>query len=231
MRGPILADMHSHLLPGIDDGVENYEEALAIIAHLQEMGYKKAVTTPHIMADFYHNTPEIIKPLLDELNRILQEKGIDFIVEAAAEYYIDENLGGLIEKENLLTFGDKYVLLETSYLVASPHLTETIFNLKIKGYKPVIAHPERYQYMFGDFEKYRTLSMQDAFFQINLASLSGYYGKESKKIAEQLIREGMVHFVGTDIHHVRHVKPLQDAMRTAAYAELTALPLKNNSLL
>lgn len=231
VRGPVLVDIHSHLLPGIDDGVDNWDESLAIIGQLMEMGYKKAITTPHIMADFYYNSPDIILPLLAELKEIIREKGIDFQVEAAAEYYIDENLDNIIKDKKILSFGDGYVLIETSYLVESPLLTQTIFNLKIAGYKPVIAHPERYQYMFTDFAKYQALMQQDVSFQINLASLGGYYGKESKKMAERLIKEGMVHFVGTDVHHLRHIKPLKNAMQSAGYAALTTLPLKNNGLL
>jgi tyrosine-protein phosphatase YwqE len=231
VRGPVLVDIHTQLRPGIDDGVDNWEESLAIIHQLMELGYKKAITTPHIMADFYHNTPEIINPLLAELNGLLKEKNIDFKVEAAAEYYIDENLDGIIKSGNLLSFGDRYVLIETSYLVESQLLTQTIFNLKVAGYNPVIAHPERYQYMFTDFEKYKALYQQGVNFQINLASLGGYYGKESKKMAEKLIKEGMVQFVGTDVHHMKHIRPLQHAMESPGYAALTALPLKNNSLL
>ena len=131
----------------------------------------------------------------------------------------------MINEGNLLTFGDNYVLLETSYLSQSPNLTETIFNLKVKGYKPVIAHPERYQYMYDDFEKYRQMKELDVLFQVNLASLGGYYGKEAKKISEKLIKEGWVNFIGTDVHHVRHLRPLQNAMRSPLYAAATALPL------
>jgi protein-tyrosine phosphatase len=230
---PFVVDMHSHLLPGIDDGSESFDESVEMITKLAETGYKKFICTPHVMADFYRNTPETILPVRDKLNAVLKERNIDVTIEAAGEYNIDVNLEKQLEANNLLTFGGsrKYILVETSYLANAPNFDEVIFNMKIAGYQPILAHPERYTYMYDDFEKYRKVFDKGICFQINLASLAGYYSKEAKKIAERLIQEKMVHFVGTDIHHTRHLGPLLHAQQSPAFAELTKLNLLNNTLL
>ncbi len=230
---PYLVDMHSHLLPGIDDGSESFDESVEMIKRLAETGYRKFITTPHVMSDFYKNSPETILPVCEKLNAVLKEQNIDIRVEAAAEYNIDDNLEKQLADDKLLSFGGdkKYILVETSYLSNAPNFDEVIFNLKIAGYQPILAHPERYTYMYDDFEKYRTLFGKGVCFQINLASLAGYYSKEAKKIAEKLIQEKMVNFVGTDIHHTRHLSALLHAQQSPGFAALTKLDILNNTLL
>jgi len=229
--GFLLVDMHSHLLPGIDDGVKDFAESLEIIRNLYKMGYRKLITTPHIMSDFYRNTPEIIRPLCEELRHELKKNNIDMVVECAAEYYLDDYFEEELKKKNLMCFGDKYVLVETSYLNSANNFFELIFDIKMGGYQPILAHPERYVYLFDDFEKYKDIFARDILFALNLASLVGYYSKEGKKIAERLIKEKMVHFVGTDVHHVKHLPHLYNAIKTPAYKQMDSLKLKNNSLL
>ena len=229
---PVKVDMHSHLLPGIDDGVDNFDEAVAMIQAFAAKGYKKLVTTPHMMADFYRNKPEEIRLLCAELNTILKEKAIDVVVEAAAEYYLDELFAEELCKKSLLTFGSNYVLVESSFMQAADNFSDLIFKAKIAGYQPVLAHPERYVYMYDDFEKYRRLYDTELLFQININSLTGYYSKEAKKIAEQLIKEEMVDFVGSDAHHFRNMGALEAGINTKAFQKLVAgNKLKNNELL
>jgi len=230
-EGFVLVDMHSHLLPGIDDGVKDFAESLEIIRNLYAMGYRKLITTPHIMADFYRNTPEIIKPLCEELRHELKKNNIDMAIDCAAEYYLDDNFEEELKNKNLLYFGDKYVLVETSFLNKVDNFFEVVFNLRMGGYQPVLAHPERYVFMYDDFEKYKDIFERDILFALNLASLAGYYSKEAKKIAERLIKEKMVHFLGTDVHHVKHLPHLYSAIKTPAYKQLQSLKLLNNSLL
>lgn len=225
-----LVDMHSHLLPGIDDGVDSFEESVDIIKGLMNLGYKKFITTPHVMSDFYRNTPEEIRALCAELNSILQKQGIDVEVEAAAEYYLDDHFEDQLKKKNLLSFGNNYVLVETSYLNPCENMFELIFNCRVAGYQPILAHPERYTYLYADFEKYKDIFARDVYFQLNLASLVGYYSKDSKRIAERLIKENMVHFVGTDVHHMRHLPHLTNAIKSENFHHLCQLNLMNNSL-
>lgn len=228
---PIKVDLHSHYLPGIDDGCKEIEETIAILTKLQEKGYTKAITTPHIMGDFYRNTPEIILGKLEEVRKQMQENGLTIQLEAAAEYYVDEWLDEKIQSGNILTFGDKYVLIETGFMETPPRLTQVIFDLKINGYKPVLAHPERYSYLTPGSEIMDQISNSGVLFQINLLSILGYYSPQAKKLAEYYIKEKKVSFIGGDVHNMKHLFLVQEeAVRHPLYAQLVDLPLLNNSL-
>ncbi|WP_291725989.1 tyrosine-protein phosphatase [Bernardetia sp.] len=231
---PITVDMHSHLLPGIDDGCKSFDESIALIKELIELGYKKLICTPHIMGDFYRNTPEIILGKLDQLTDIINQLGLDIELGAAAEYYLDESFVERIDNaEELLCFGkEKYVLFETSYMNASPHTENVIFMLQSLGYTPVLAHPERYVYLFENYnEQLHKLHSKGVLFQININSLSGYYSRPSKKIAEYLIDEELVSFLGTDMHGERHFKSLVKSRETNHYKKALSQELLNNKLL
>ena len=230
------ADMHSHLLPGLDDGAETIEHSLALLRELRKLGFRKLVMTPHIMGDFYKNTPADIRAALATLREAASVAGFgDMRLECAAEYYLDEWLGQkLAEGAELLTFGGqrRYLLFETSYMNEPFNLQHTIFALKAAGYRPVLAHPERYTYYYGRFAEIRKLKHEyGVLLQLNLNSLAGYYSSAARHVAEQMIDEGLVDFVGTDTHHLRHTTAL--ATKTVAspyFRKLLALPLLNNTL-
>ena len=238
--GPALAalgaDMHSHLLPGLDDGAETLEHSLGLLSALREMGYRKLIMTPHIMGDFYKNTPEGIRAALQQLREAAAEAGLgDVALECAAEYYLDEFLGRkLADGTEMLTFGGekRYLLFETSYMNEPLNLFETIFELKAQGYRPVLAHPERYTYLYGRFEEIEKMRRDhDVLLQINLNSLCGYYSPAAKRVAEQLVDGGLVDFVGTDAHHLRHTDALlRRTLPQPHLAKLLQLPLLNNTL-
>ncbi len=229
---PLRVDMHSHLLPALDDGAEDLEQSLTLVRKLSDMGYQKFIMTPHIMGDFYKNTPEGILGKLDVLRQAVKEEGIDVTLEAAAEYYLDEWFVERLEKgEKLLTFGDNYLLFETSY-INRPHLLhDVIFQLKSLGYVPVLAHPERYTYLYESFEEFKKIYELGALFQLNLNSITGYYSGAAKKYAQKLIDHKMVDFVGTDCHAERHVKVLKKVHKDSYYAKVLELPLKNRELI
>jgi protein-tyrosine phosphatase len=229
---PMLVDMHSHLLPAIDDGSESLDDSIALIKELVALGYKKLITTPHIMGDFYKNTPEIINAKLDLVRKALVERGIEVKLEAAAEYYLDEVfMKNLDDGAPLLSFGNNYVLFETSYINESSFLAEAIFKMKSLGYRPVLAHPERYIYLYSGFSSFQAIYDKGVLFQINLNSLSGYYSKAAQKFASRLVKEDMVDFVGTDCHGVRHIDALKKARATKDYVTLLNSRIINNSLL
>jgi protein-tyrosine phosphatase len=229
---PVLVDMHSHILPGIDDGADNLDDSLEIINGLIALGYKKAIATPHIMGDFFKNTPEIIHAKLKEVRECLKKNNIDFQLEAAAEYYLDEMfMDKLNQNEPLLTFGNNYLLFETSYINEPSFLPEAIFKLKSMGYKPIVAHPERYIYLYEDFQKFVDIFNKEIYFQININSLSGYYSQAARKFAIKLIENNMVHFIGTDAHGPRHLEALKKSRLDKNYKKLLQLNLINNSLL
>ncbi len=199
-------DMHSHLLPGIDDGLKTPEQTVAFVKELHAMGYKKLICTPHILNGVHNNTPQTINDALDIARKALAEAEVPVQLEAAAEYMIDDEFERMVmEKEELLTFGNNNILVEMSYLAESNNLLQVIFQLQMAGYRPILAHPERYNFYHGNFEKYEELKDRQVLFQLNILSLSGYYGKEIKKVAEKLLAAGMVDFIGTDMHHDTHL--------------------------
>lgn len=201
----LKTDMHSHLIPGIDDGATTLENSIELIKGLKDLGYSKLITTPHIMSDFYKNTPQIILGGLELVRAELKKQQIEIELEAAAEYYCDHSFEKLIDQKQLLTFSENYVLFELSYL-NPPEIFETVtFKLQMEGYKPVLAHPERYPYWFQSFEKFREIRDKGILFQVNLGSLSGHYGAGTKRTAERLIDEGLVDIIGTDTHKISHI--------------------------
>jgi protein-tyrosine phosphatase len=229
VKVPFRADMHSHLIPGIDDGVKSPEQALATIRKMMDLGYEKFVTTPHIMSDTYPNTPNEIREGLSSLNDFLKSENAGVEVSAAAEYYLDEyTMKAVGGEEELMTFGNKYLLFETNYLAEPYILKEFIFSATSKGYRPVLAHPERYQYM--TLEKAQDLMDRGVLLQLNILSLSGFYMKPVQKLAEKLIDNKMISFIGSDCHNDLQAREIEKALRTKAFKKAIDLPLLNSSL-
>lgn len=226
------ADLHSHLIPGIDDGAQNVHESIVLIRKMMELGFRKIITTPHIMADYYRNTPETINRGLDFLREELVKQNIDIPIEAAAEYYLDETFESKLEKGNILTIGDKFLLFEISFVNYPQNLFDIVEKIKDKGYKPILAHPERYPYLSESLDNYRRIKDSGCYFQLNTIALTGYYGKQSQKIAEQLIDNMMVDFIASDMHHLKHANALAHSL-TLPYVQklLTDYQLQNELLL
>ena len=201
--------MHSHLLCGIDDGVKTMEESIGLICELKSMGYRKLITTPHVMSDFYRNPSSLILQKLDELRAALAFENIDMEMAAAAEYYLDHEFIGRMDSEKLLTFGKNYLLFEISYLNLPDNLTEAVFKMQLAGYTPLLAHPERYPFWYGNFSEYERVKDSGVLFQLNINSLSGYYSPQAKRIAEKLIDLNMIDMVGSDLHHQKHLDALK----------------------
>ncbi|MBD8491074.1 capsular biosynthesis protein [Echinicola sp. CAU 1574] len=224
-------DMHSHLIPGIDDGSKSLNESIELIKRLQGYGLRKLITTPHVMTEFYKNTPEIISEGLTKVQEALKKEGIAIEIEAAAEYYLDEIFNEKLEKgEPLLTFGDNHILIETGFINKPRMLQETFFALETKGYKPIFAHPERYLYLHQDPELFDSLIEKGVLFQMNLLSLTGYYSKPVKQLAEKMIDRKAIKFVGTDCHNHRYLDALQHLPNSKYYSKLKALTLSNPQL-
>lgn len=196
--------MHSHLIPGVDDGAPDLGVSVNLIRDMQELGFESIVTTPHIMSDLYPNTPEIILDGLEQVREALKQEGIDMPIQAAAEYLLDEGFAPKLAEGKLLTLKDRYVLVEMSFIAATPNLDQLLFSMQTKGYRPIMAHPERYGYFRGDLKRYQRLKDQGCLLQMNLLSLLGYYGKDVKQVALKLIKAGLYDLAGTDLHHERH---------------------------
>lgn len=224
-------DIHSHLLPGIDDGVKTLEEAEQIIRLFMETGFTKAITTPHIMNDYYRNTPSGISDKATELRDHLKKKNISFEIQFAAEYYFDETLMELLASgAQMLTFGDKYLLFETNTFADPAMLDDFIFQLKVKGFKPVMAHPERYQYLENNFSRLEDLLDRGVLFQVNALSLTGFYSKPIQRSANLLVERKLVHFLGSDCHTVHHASLLKLGVNHKYFKKALDLPLLNYSI-
>lgn len=214
--------MHSHLIPGIDDGARTLEDALGLVRKMHAMGFTKLITTPHIQSEFYRNTPEIILSGLEKLREAIAVDNIPVQIEAAAEYLLDDGFEEKMKNGRLLSFGDKFILVEISYYSPPPNLQSLIFNLQCDGYKVILAHPERYTYWFNDFSKYEDLKERGVFFQLNTVSLAGYYPDPVKKYAEKLIDKGMIDFIGSDMHNMNYMNALESSLEEKALGRLMA---------
>jgi protein-tyrosine phosphatase len=213
------ADIHSHLIPGIDDGSASLEESMGMIRELHALGYRKLITTPHIMSDAYRNTPEVIRKGLGELQDAAKAEGLDIVLEAAAEYYLDEIFAQTLGSRELLTFGgdQKYILFETSYVASPMVLNDVVFELQTRGYKPVLAHPERYQYLWNEdaTEQVRNMRSRGILIQVNLTSFGGRYSKRAASIARDLAHEELIDFIGTDLHRPIQVDTLKKTYQSS----------------
>jgi hypothetical protein len=227
----IGTDMHSHLIPNIDDGCDSLEHALLCIENLKALGFNKIVTTPHIMESVYPNTPEIIKEGLIRLRSALKEKKIAVEIEAAAEYKVDELFTEYLETNNLLTFGDNYVLIELSFLSPPINLDEVIFTMRTKGYKPILAHPERYRYWHDKLHKIEYLRSLGCLLQLNLMSLVGQYGLPAKIVSQKLLSNNQIDFLGTDLHRFEDINTLQKLLKSKdEYKRIAQLNLLNKAI-
>jgi len=210
--GFIGADMHSHLLPGIDDGSTDMATSLELIRGMQSLGYTKLITTPHILSDMYPNTREGILAKLVEVRQAMREAGMNAELHAAAEYFLDDHVAGLLKnKEPLLTIHANWVLCEFSLAFPSHSLKDILFELQMQDYQPVIAHPERYIYLQQSKDFYDELKATGCLFQLNVLALAGHYGKAVQELAQYLVRKGYYDLLGTDLHHFKHLEALSDA--------------------
>jgi len=226
----LKADMHSHLIPGIDDGAQRMEDSLALIRRMQDLGYQKLIATPHVMADYYRNSPEIINSGLSKLKAALVENNIDIELQAAAEYYLDEAFESKLDKGEILTINGDFLLFELSFVNYPQAFFEIIEKIKAKGCTPVLAHPERYPYLAGSVENYEQIKDTGCLLQLNIISLTGYYGRPTQKAAEELVDRNLIDFAGSDLHHLKHAEVLKQALLQPYVKKLLGLPLKNSLL-
>jgi protein-tyrosine phosphatase len=206
-------DIHSHLLPGIDDGAKTFEDSLRLTKALQSFGTSQFITTPHIIHHFWENNSSIIKANEEVTKNELKKNNISIPFRAAAEYMMDDYFVTLFQTEKLLTLKDNYVLVEMSYINAPIQLYSILFDLQVAGYIPVLAHPERYVFFHNTFEEYKKLINAGCLFQLNLLSVVGYYGEGIVKTAQKLLQKGMYSFVGSDVHHNNHIAAFHQKIR------------------
>ena len=206
----LSTDMHSHLLPGIDDGSPDLSTSIELVKGFQSLGYKKIVTTPHVLWEIYPNTPEIISTKEKGLNEALGVADIDIELKAAAEYFLDDHfVQQLKNKSPLLTLSQNLVLVEFSMIAMPVEWQEVFFEMQMQNYQPVLAHPERYTYFGRRTEVFDQLKDAGCWFQLNLLALSGYYGETVQQLADYLLKKKYYDLAGTDLHHYKHLLQLQ----------------------
>ena len=216
-------DMHSHLLPGIDDGSPDIDTSIKLIRGLAGLGFKKLITTPHILWEIYSNTRDAILERYDVLKEALQKEGITTEIKVAAEYYLDDNVKKLLtNKEPLLTVHDNLVLVEFSMASEPIDFRELLFEMQMQGYQPVIAHPERYIYQERNKEFFEELKIAGYLFQLNIMSVAGTYGKTVNELARYFVKKGYYELAGTDLHHQNHLAQLQSSSIAPVMKELLA---------
>ena len=205
---PVTTDIHSHILPGIDDGSPDIETSLKLIKGLYDIGYRKLVATPHVIGDFYRNNPVIINAQLEKVKNACRESNIDMELSAAAEYMLDDYFLEILKRKEVLPVHGNIILTELPYSVMPMNVNELVFEIITAGYKPILAHPERYFYYHNDFDEYFRLRELGFSLQVNLLSLTGYYGSVVAKGAKFILENGLADYVGTDMHHARHLEAL-----------------------
>jgi len=207
----LTTDIHSHVLPGIDDGAPDIAASLVLLNGMYDLGIRKVVATPHIIADLYRNDATIINHALDKVKEAVAASGLKMEISAAAEYMLDDYFVSLLRSGSpLLKVHNNKILTELSYASPNDNLQEIAFEIMTNGYLPVMAHPERYFYYHNNYEAYDRLKDLGFLLQVNLLSLTGYYGKPVAKVAKHLFEEGLVDLVGTDMHHTKHLATLKE---------------------
>ena len=213
-------DIHSHFIPGIDDGSKSMEESIFLLKQMEEFGYKKIITTPHVYYNSFLDGISILDTKIEDLRRNAQFNGIKLQIEVGGEYLLDDDISERIKNNQIKTFSDNYMLFEFPMSTEPMGYEKWLFDLQSAGFNLILAHPERFLYFYEDKQKYVSLKDRGIFFQMNMASLSGYYGAKVREAAEYLIKENMIDLVGSDCHGQRHIDAMKKTLRSPILKQL-----------
>lgn len=230
---PVTTDIHCHIIPGVDDGSPDTETSVALIERMQKWGIDRIIASPHVTAVTFENTPEVLDAAMAELQTVLDAKGNTIKLSHHAEYRLDDFSRSYFDRGEIMAMPGNYVMIENPFVTEAWFIDNLVFELQMKGYIPLLAHPERYSYYFKNRERYRQLHDAGTKFQINLLSLAGTYGKEQREVAEYLIAKDMVEFIGSDLHNATHADAIDAYLLTKqAHNHFSALQgkLLNDSL-
>lgn len=205
-----FVDIHNHILPGIDDGAKTAEESVQLIKGFSDFGVTSFIATPHIMHNYYPNTPQTIKEALSLLsNELLKNNIKDVAIAASAEHMIDDNYEAILHEEKVMPMRKDYLLIEMSYLQPPLNFDIAVIKTVSKHYYPILAHPERYNFLHRT-RKYTQYKEQGILFQLNLLSLGNFYGNEVPKMAMKLLDEGLIDFAASDVHNLHQLNSLKE---------------------
>jgi len=223
-----FTDIHSHILWGLDDGAKTEAESLSLIKQMTALGFQNCIATPHCMTNVWDNTTDGILKKTQDVKAKVAELAVNCNVKAAAEYLIDANFIAKINKEPLLTLKEDYVLVELSYSNPPINLKECLYQMQLNEYRPIMAHPERYLYYANRISEFKHMKHIGCLFQLNLLSTTGYYGKEVLKLADELLANNLIDFVGSDIHNQNHLDQFNNKIQVKNIAPLKEA-IHNNS--
>ncbi len=225
-----MPDFHNHTLPGIDDGSDSIATSKELFEGFANLGIDNIIATPHIIGEFYPNTPETVG---EAFKKVKQAEAGPKNLSFAAEYMMDQHFLEILANEELLTVTENKVLVEMSYFQAPINLTQILFKLQNNSKIPILAHPERYTYLHTkDLNKYRDLKTRGCFMQVNMLSLSNHYGKGIQKMAYQLIEAGLIDYLCSDVHKISHLEKIREIkIPTKHVKNITTITANNRELL
>lgn len=213
-------DVHCHILPGVDHGSPDIETSLMLIEKEMEMGINKIVTTSHVTDGVAENSPETLRTAFEKLKAAVKAKGLQVELALSAEYRIDDLFLSQLENKELLPYPNDYLLVENSFQQELLGFDDLMFNLQLKGFSPILAHPERYSYYNHD--RYRHLHDSGVLFQANVLSFTGYYGGRAYATAMWMLQNDLIDFLGSDIHNENHARLLAEFTSTKEYKKIEA---------
>ena len=225
-----FVDIHNHILPGIDDGAKTVRESVDLVRGFKELGITNLVATPHIMNSYYPNTKETVTASMDVLtNELIENELKDIQIEAAAEHMIDDNFEEILQRGEVMPIRKNYLLVEMSYLQPSINFDDAIQKVMKKGFFPILAHPERYGYWHTNKANFSKYKKKGVHYQLNLLSLSDYYGPEVQKMALYLLDHGLFDYVASDVHRLEQLEALKEIKIKANLLE-SIVPIINNTI-
>ena len=213
-------DVHSHILPGVDHGSQSVEESLEMLQAQLDMGISHVMCTSHVTAETFENTPESLTAAYEELKNAIAREGLPINIYVSAEYRIDEYWTQEYEAGHLLPLPGNHVLLENSFAQELIGIDNMMFDLQVKGYRPILAHHERYRYYNDRRDRYKTLHNASVKFQINILSLAGYFGKGARERALWLIQNNLCDMLGSDMHNMEHAQIIMDYIGSKDWRKL-----------
>ncbi len=217
---PYSTELHCHVIPDVDDGSSSLKESIEICKRLKALGVNKILATPHCTESTFENTVETIKPQFDSLVEGLSSSGVDLELHFSFEYRMDDNFINIFKNKQIKPLPGNYVLVENSFIQPSWNLENLLYELKVQGYRPILAHPERYAYYLSDKSVYTKLYEQGTLFQVNFLSFAGFYGKNVQRAALWMLDKGYVDFVGTDCHNLTQLQAIEDFLKSKAYQKM-----------
>lgn len=214
-------DVHCHILPGVDHGSQSMEQSLEMLRAEAEMGINRVILTSHVTAITFENTRETLTDAFMKLKDAVTDEGMDMELFLSAEYRMDEYFDKEYAADHLIPMPGNHILLENSFQQELMNLDELLFDMQVKGYRTILAHPERYTYYSRRRKRYEQLHNAGARFQVNILSFTGYFGEEARDSALWFAHNGMIDYLGSDMHNVKHAHIIMDYINSKEWKKLS----------